>query len=90
MEAEAESAPGAVRRRWGQHVSVAAENTPLHLLVPKTDVHGLGFDPLKGAEDFRRIKEAARAAARPGAGSGEAGKKRRRGIAFGSGKGTAC
>ncbi|KAL4855768.1 G patch domain-containing protein [Chlorella vulgaris] len=88
--AAAAAATARRKRRWGQHVSVAAENTALHLLAPKTDVHGLGFDPFKagvGAEDFRRLKEQRQAAARPGAaaaGGGQAG-KRRRGIAFGSG-----
>lgn len=38
---------GRPRRRWGQHATVAAENTQLYLLAPKTDVHGLGFDPFK-------------------------------------------
>jgi hypothetical protein len=125
---------------------VAADNTALYLLAPKTDLHGLGFDPFKvrlfldysvllfsktyskaplsywvgggllwcskdpaalspqvycfppqpptclmhllsiclpqGAEDFRRLKEQEREAQRPGQG---AGKKRHRGIAFGSG-----
>ena len=42
-----EGAQGRKQRRWGQHVSVAAENTQLYLLAPKTDVHGLGFDPFK-------------------------------------------
>lgn len=38
---------GRPRRRWGQHAAVAPENTQLYLLAPKTDVHGLGFDPFK-------------------------------------------
>ena len=38
---------GRPRRRWGRHATVAAENTQLYLLAPKTDVHGLGFDPFK-------------------------------------------
>ncbi|PSC68980.1 TATA-box binding -interacting TOUGH isoform B [Micractinium conductrix] len=74
---------GGRRRRWGQHVSVAADNTSLYLLAPKTDVHGLGFDPFKGAEDFRALKEAARGKAAPKA--PEPAAKRRRGIAFGQG-----
>ncbi|KAI3424986.1 hypothetical protein D9Q98_008367 [Chlorella vulgaris] len=85
--AAAAAATARRKRRWGQHVSVAAENTALHLLAPKTDVHGLAFDPFKAAEEFRRLKEQRQAAARPGAdaaGGGQAG-KRRRGIAFGSG-----
>lgn len=86
-DGEGQDAPSAGRRRrWGQHVSVAAENTQLYLLAPKTDAYGLGFDPFKGAEDFRQLKEAARAAARPGAAGSEPGKKRRRGIAFGAGE----
>lgn len=32
------------------------ENTPLHLLPPKMNSHGLGFDPFKGAEEFRAAK----------------------------------
>lgn len=75
---------GRPRRRWGRHATVAAENTQLYLLAPKTDVHGLGFDPFKDAEDFRRLKEQAREAARPKT-AAEEGRKRRRGIAFGSG-----
>jgi hypothetical protein len=38
--------------------------------------------PAQGAEDFRRLKEQEREAQRPGQGTG---KKRHRGIAFGSG-----
>ncbi|PRW45437.1 G patch domain-containing TGH-like isoform X1 [Chlorella sorokiniana] len=83
QQEEEGGAGGRPRRRWGQHATVAAENTQLYLLAPKTDVHGLGFDPFKDAEDFRRLKEQAREAARPKA-AGE-GRKRRRGIAFGSG-----
>lgn len=49
------------RRGWGQHAGVGPENTPLHLLEPKTDLHGLGFDPFKvrpGIEVWHFIAEA--------------------------------
>jgi G patch domain-containing protein 1 len=45
------------RKRWGRVVGIGAENTPLHLVQPKQDVHGLGFDPFKGAEEFRLAKQ---------------------------------
>lgn len=47
QEEEGGGEGGRPRRRWGQHAAVAAENTQLYLLAPKTDVHGLGFDPFK-------------------------------------------
>jgi G patch domain-containing protein 1 len=41
-------------RGWGRQAGVGAENAPLHLLRPKTDVHGLGYDPFKvGASGVR-------------------------------------
>lgn len=33
--------------RWGQHAAVGLDSTPLYLLEPKHDVHGLGYDPFK-------------------------------------------
>ena len=33
--------------RWGPEAGVGAENTAIHLLEPKQDTHGLGFDPFK-------------------------------------------
>jgi hypothetical protein len=38
---------GRRRRGWGQHASVGVANVELHLLEPKTDVFGLGYDPFK-------------------------------------------
>ena len=34
-------------RRWGPEAGIGAENTPIYALPPKTDTHGLGFDPFK-------------------------------------------
>lgn len=34
-------------RRWGPEAGVGPENTPIYDLAPKTDQHGLGFDPFK-------------------------------------------
>ena len=50
-EAEAEEGDegGRRRRRWGREAGVGPQNTPLHLLAPKTDTFGLGYDP------FRRV-----------------------------------
>lgn len=33
--------------RWGPEAGIGAENTPIYALPPKTDNHGLGFDPFK-------------------------------------------
>lgn len=35
------------RRHWGRPAGVGPDNTPLHLLKPKNDAHGLGYDPFK-------------------------------------------
>ena len=37
----------ASKGRWGPEAGIAAENTPIYALPPKTDTHGLGFDPFK-------------------------------------------
>lgn len=34
-------------RRWGPEAGVGPDNTPIYALAPKTDPHGLGFDPYK-------------------------------------------
>lgn len=34
-------------RKWGQVAGIGIENTPIYALPPKTDAHGLGFDPFK-------------------------------------------
>jgi hypothetical protein len=33
--------------RWGRVAGVGVDNVPIYELPPKTDVHGLGFDPYK-------------------------------------------
>ncbi len=37
----------ASKGRWGPEAGIAAENTPIYALPPKTDTHGLAFDPFK-------------------------------------------
>jgi len=63
--------------RWGTVGGVSLDNTPIYVLEPKRDLHGLGFDPFEGAEEFRarRAAGAARAPteARPGAAAGAGG-----------------
>lgn len=86
--------------KWGTVAGVSIENTPLYVLEPKQDLHGLGFDPFEGAEEFRSRKrqklDAAQTAtggmSQPGeagfAGSGRGrgpGAGKARGIAFGTG-----
>lgn len=39
--------PGKAGSRWGSEPGVSPENTPIYALAPKTDQHGLGFDPFK-------------------------------------------
>lgn len=69
--------------KWGRVAGVGPENTPLHLVPPKSDTHGLGFDPFKGAEEFRAAKRLRAEASRPGSNPREG--PRGRGIAFGTG-----
>ena len=61
--------------------TMGADNTPLCLLPPKTNTHGLGYDPFKGMEDFRRMKAErdAEKQRRPER------RRRERGMAFGTG-----
>lgn len=63
---EAAAAAAAKSSKWGTVAGVSIENTPMYVLEPKQDLHGLGFDPFEGAEEFRSRKrqklEAARAA----------------------------
>lgn len=70
-------------RRWGRHAGVGPENVPLYLVEPKTDTHGLGHDPFKGAAEFREAKRRRQDEERGRAAGALA--KRRRGIAFGTG-----
>jgi G patch domain-containing protein 1 len=86
--------------KWGTVAGVSIENTPLYVLEPKQDLHGLGFDPFEGAEEFRSRKRQKLDAARAQTGglgqAGEAGfggssrgggtgGSRARGVAFGTG-----
>ena len=38
---------GAQGSKWGAVAGVGPDNTPLYLLHPKKDLHGLGYDPFK-------------------------------------------
>lgn len=84
--------------RWGTVAGVGPENTPLHLVKPKHDVYGLGYDPFRGAEEFRLAQQRREEAAYPNAhssgrgkggrsaaGGGRGGVIRQRGVAFGTG-----
>jgi G patch domain-containing protein 1 len=79
---------GGSSSKWGTIGGVSIENTPLYVLDPKEDVHGLGFDPFEGAEEFRSRKrqkvEAGRAAA-SGQQQQQRQQQQRRGVAFGTG-----
>jgi hypothetical protein len=45
--ARADGTAGKSKRRWGPEAGVGPDNTPIYALAPKTDTHGLGFDPFK-------------------------------------------
>ena len=47
-----EDAAGGHQRdsRWGRVQGVGVDNTPIYLLPPKQDAHGLGFDPFKAGQ----------------------------------------
>lgn len=93
-EGDAQAGAGS---KWGTVAGVTIENTPLYVLDPKQDLHGLGFDPFEGAEEFRSRKrqklEAARAATGSqageagfsGSGRGQGSGGRARGVVFGTG-----
>lgn len=81
-----------------QHTTVAVvaankDNTPLYLIPPKLDQHGLGYDPFQGAEEFRAAaRQEKKERQHEGAGVGalaalasNAAAKRSRGVAFGVG-----
>ncbi|KAL0047130.1 hypothetical protein WJX82_007461 [Trebouxia sp. C0006] len=67
--------------RWGRVAGVGVDNTPLYALKPKEGLHGLGFDPFKDAEVFRKAK----GALEPQSKQAVTGAKSTRGVAFGSG-----
>ncbi len=89
-------APGG---KWGAVAGVGVENTPIYVLEPKEDLHGLGYDPFQDAEEFRAARQQRRRGGGAGAGSSgrgggrgggaeeAVGAKRGRGVAFGAGAG---
>ncbi|GIL51209.1 hypothetical protein Vafri_7283 [Volvox africanus] len=54
--------------KWGSVAGVSLENTPLYVLEPKEDLHGLGYDPFAGAEEFRQAAKRRKVAAGLGPG----------------------
>ena len=68
MEAHAAGAaqPPPKRRKWQLNsrpgsATQRPDNPPLYLMEPKSDVYGLGYDPYKNAEEFRRARQQQRA-----------------------------
>ncbi|EFJ49630.1 hypothetical protein VOLCADRAFT_104208 [Volvox carteri f. nagariensis] len=59
--------------KWGSVAGVSLENTPLYVLEPKADLHGLGYDPFEGAEEFRQAAKRRKVAERGSAGGGAPG-----------------
>lgn len=53
----------------------------MRLRAPKTDSHGLGYDPFRGMEDFRALKERRDV----GRQMQPEARRRQRGLAFGTG-----
>lgn len=78
------SSSGAKGSRWGKVAGVGVENAPLYTLEPKQNLQGLGFDPFKDAEVFRRARGASELQGKTTS-AAAAGAKRTRGVAFGSG-----
>jgi G patch domain-containing protein 1 len=93
------SGSGSSSSKWGTIAGVSIENTPMYVLDPKQDLHGLGFDPFEGAEEFRTRKrqklEAGRVQAQADISSGlgfggqqrqqQQQQQRQREVAFGTG-----
>jgi G patch domain-containing protein 1 len=75
------------RRRWGSVAGALADDVTVEIPPPKRDVHGLGFDPFAGAEEFRARKRSRADAGGGGAGGAQLAvpDKRARGGAFGVG-----
>ncbi|KAK9833838.1 hypothetical protein WJX74_007401 [Apatococcus lobatus] len=69
--------------RWGHVQGVGVDNTPIYLLPPKQDAHGLGFDPFKAAAEFAKAKRDREASRMDVEGLRPA--KRPRSVAFGTG-----
>ena len=49
---------GGRRSRWGGSATALVDDTPRYVLHPKTNLHGVGYDPFEGAEEFRKVAEA--------------------------------
>lgn len=59
------------RQKWDTEVGSSKESTPLHLLEPKHDLHGIGYDRFRNAEAFRQAwKQREQAAANDSAAAG--------------------
>lgn len=73
--------------KWGTIGGISIENTPLYVLDPKEDLHGVGFDPFEGAEEFRSRKRQKVEAGRAAASGQQQGRQQQqqRGVAFGTG-----
>lgn len=76
-------------KKWGTVGGISLDNTPIYVLEPKQDVHGLGFDPFEGADEFREQKLQRKGQQQQQqqaqAGGRGAEKKRSRGVAFAAG-----
>lgn len=80
--------------KWGTISGVSIDNTPVYVLEPKEDLHGLGYDPFAGAAVFaaarkRKLEEqrGTDGTSLTAAGAGQLAEKRarQRGVAFGTG-----
>ena len=75
---------GGRRSRWGGSATALVDDTPRYVLHPKTNLHGVGYDPFEGAEEFRKVAEA-RAVRRNADPRGLGSVRPTRGEAFGVG-----
>ena len=75
---------GGRRSRWGKSATALVDDTPRYVLHPKTNLHGVGYDPFEGAEEFRKVAEA-RAVRRNADPRGLGSVRPTRGEAFGVG-----
>ena len=75
---------GSRRSRWGKSATALVDDTPRYVLHPKTNLHGVGYDPFEGAEEFRKVAEA-RAVRRNADPRGLGSVRPNRGEAFGVG-----
>ena len=49
---------GRRKSRWGASTTALVDDTPRYVLHPKTNLHGVGYDPFEGAEEFRKVAHA--------------------------------